>query len=86
MLFRETNPSWPQQNKILNTKKSNSSCELFVKEGEYDSVKHFYLLESSLTVLKLWPSKHIFLAIALLLEAMKIFVSGKLSSALQSRN
>lgn len=72
--------------KLVNTKKENSSCELFVKEGEYDSIKHIYLLESCLTDLKLWPSKHIFLAIALLLEVMKTFVSGKLSSALQSRS
>lgn len=72
--------------KLVNTKKENSCCELFVKEGEYDFIKHIYLLESCLTDLKLWPSKHIFLAIALLLEVMKTFVSGKLSSALQSRS
>lgn len=71
--------------KLVNTKQGNS-CELFVKEGEYDSTKHVYLLESCLTVLKRWPSQHIFLATALLLEIMKTFLSGKLSSAFQSRS
>lgn len=45
-----------------------------MKEGEYDSIKHLYLLESCFTILKLQPSKHIFLAIALLLEVMKTCV------------
>lgn len=66
----------------INTKKANSSCEVFVKEGEYNSTKYFYLLGSCLSVLKLWPSKHISLALALLLEVMKTYVSRKLSSAL----
>lgn len=62
--------------KLINTKKAISSCELFVKEGEYDCS----------TVLNLWPSKHIFLAIALLFQVISTFVSEKLNSTLESRS